>query len=77
MSPDLKVAKVFLSFFGSGNKEVSMEKVFRVQGEIRRQLGTEMKHQLRHIPELQFHLDDSLDYAEEIENLLKNDKTKK
>ena len=70
MSPDLKLAKVYLSFFGVADKEAMIRHINDIQGDIRRRLGNLMKHQLRYIPELHFYHDDSLDYAEEIENLL-------
>ncbi len=73
MSPDLKVAKVYLSFFNVADKDAFLEEVRSQQANLRRLLGYVMKHQLRHIPELHFYLDDSLDYAEEIDSLLKKD----
>ena len=73
MSPDLKVAKVYLSFFNVADKDAMLEEVRKQQGNMRRLLGNELKNQLRNIPELHFYLDDSLDYAAEIDSLLKND----
>jgi ribosome-binding factor A len=43
---------------------------------IRFELGNRMRHQLRIIPELVFHLDDTLDYIDHIDDLLKKDKEK-
>ena len=74
MSPDLKVAKVYLSFFAVKDNKEMMEHIHKIQGDIRRRLGMIMKHQLRYIPELHFFLDDSLDYAAEINSLLDDDK---
>lgn len=73
MSPDLKVAKIYLSFFGVKNMDESLDHVNKIKGNIRRILGMSMKHQLRYIPELNFFLDDSLDYADEISDLLNKD----
>ena len=73
MSPDLKVAKVYLSFFNVKDKDAKLEEVRKQQSNIRRLLGYEVKNQLRNVPELHFYLDDSLDYAEEIDSLLKKD----
>ncbi len=73
ISPDLKVAKIYLSFFGVNDKEAKLEEIRSHQGDIRRRMGGEMKHQLRYIPELHFFLDDSIDYAEEINTLLDKD----
>ena len=73
MSPDLKVAKVYLSFFNVPDNEALLKDVRKQHSNLRRLLGFEMKNQLRFIPELHFYLDDSLDYAEEIDSLLNND----
>lgn len=73
MSPDLKVAKVYLSFFGAKDNEALLKHINEIQGDIRRRLGMVMKNQLKYIPELHFYLDDSLDYAEEINSLLSSD----
>ena len=73
MSPDLKVGKVYLSFFNVPDNEALLKTVRKQQSNLRRLLGFEMKNQLRYIPELHFFLDDSLDYAEEIDSLLNND----
>ncbi len=73
MSPDLKVAKIYLSFFGVENKDEFLEYINKIKRNIRRRLGMVMKHQLRYIPELNFFLDDSLDYADEIAGLLNKD----
>ena len=73
MSPDLKVAKAYLSFFAIQDKEAKLEEIRNQQGDIRRRIGGEMRHQLRYIPEFQFFLDDSIDLSEEITDLLKKD----
>lgn len=70
VSPDLAVAKVYLSIFG-GDKEVTLAKVKEMNWEIRKALGTKVRHQLRIVPELIFYLDDSFDYYEKIDKLLK------
>ena len=72
-APDLSVAKVYLSIFAAGNinKNDIVKNINLHTKEFRRNLGTRVKHQLRVIPELEFFLDDSLDYIENIENLLK------
>ena len=62
ISPDMSIARVYLSVFPS---ERSQEIVIRYE------LGTRVRHQLRIIPELKFFVDDSLDYAERIDELLK------
>ena len=67
ISPDMSIARVYLSVFPS---ERSQEIVNNMKS-IRYELGTRVRHQLRIIPELKFFVDDSLDYAERIDELLK------
>jgi ribosome-binding factor A len=71
ISKDLSVAKVFLSLFATKDKEGTLNQIEKRKKEIRRELGIRVRHQLRIVPELFFHLDDSLDYIENIENALK------
>ena len=73
ISPDLKEAKVYVSFFGVKDKENMIKHINSIQGDIRRRLGNVMKSQLKHIPEMSFYIDDSIDYANEIYSLLKKD----
>ncbi len=71
VTPDLSHAKVFLSIFPSkNNQEIIKTKSERVK-KIRHELGKRIRHQLRAIPEIYFYIDDTLDYVENIENLLK------
>jgi len=70
VTKDLALAKVNLSLFATPNKEVTIKKINDATSEVRYELGKRVKHQLRVIPELQFILDDSLDYIENIDNLL-------
>ena len=72
ISPDLSVAKSYLSIFPSERGEELMENIERNGKAIRYELGTRIGGQLRRIPELAFFLDDSIDYLENIDNLLKN-----
>lgn len=70
VTPDLAIAKVYLSIFGADTAEI-LNLVKTHTGEIRKQLGIRVKNQLRQVPQLQFFVDDSLDYIENIEKLLK------
>ena len=70
VSPDLGLAKVYLSIMGKNGKEV-MKVVEEKNKDIRRRVGNALGKQLRVIPELHFYIDDSLDYAMKIEELLK------
>lgn len=73
MSPDLGVAKAFLSFFAPGkeNKDEFLTMVRSKTSRIRGILGNKVGKQLRIVPELAFFMDDSLDYSEKIDDLLK------
>ncbi|MDR2473585.1 MAG: 30S ribosome-binding factor RbfA [Tannerella sp.] len=72
VSPDLSVAKVYLSIFPSIKSDEIMQSVEKSKKTLRYDLGQIVKSQLRRIPELIFHLDDSLDYVDNIDKLLKN-----
>jgi ribosome-binding factor A len=70
VTSDLSIARVYLSIFGKKAEDIL--RLVDMQGrEIRRQLGLRARNQLRHIPELRFFIDDSLDYIDNIERLLK------
>ena len=71
VSPDLGIAKSYLSLFPSDKREEVIAEIRKHSKEIRYILGKKIGKQLRHIPDLQFYLDDSFDYAEEIDLLLK------
>lgn len=72
ISPDLSVAKVFLSIFAVKDRGEIIDLVNTKKPAVRNLLGRRVRHQLRIIPELVFYLDDSLDYSEKIDNLLKS-----
>ena len=72
VTPDLALAKVYLSLFPTSNKETLLEKINDASREVRGLLGKRVRHQLRAIPELRFYLDDSLDFIEKIDKLLKD-----
>ncbi len=71
MSPDLGYAKVYLSVFPFDRSGQVMKAVTDNEWRIRKALGQRIRNQLRVVPELSFFLDDSLEYIENIENLLK------
>jgi ribosome-binding factor A len=70
VSPDLGVAKVYLSIMGNNSKN-ALKMIEEKNKEIRKRVGNKLGRQLRVIPELHFYIDDSLDYAMKIEELLK------
>ena len=71
VSADLSVARVYLSVFPSGNAEEVLKNIIENTGKIKYELGTKVRNQLRKIPDLKFFIDDSLDYANKIDELLK------
>ncbi len=72
VSPDLSVAKVYISIFPTDKKEDVLLSVKVHTKQFRYELAQRVKHQLRIIPELSFFLDDSLDYIDNIDKLLKS-----
>ena len=74
VSADVSIAHINLSLFPTDKGEAVMELIKLNDKNIRFELGNRMRHQLRIIPELVFHLDDTLDYIDHIDDLLKKDK---
>ena len=73
ISPDLGIARTHLSIFPSDKAAEVLVKVNADTKSIRYDLGKRVRYQLRIVPELFFHVDDSLDYLENIDNLLRSD----
>ena len=71
ISPDLSFAKVYLSIFPSSKTEEVLNIIGDSVKQIRGELGRRVSKQLRIVPELAFYIDDSLDYIEYIDGLLK------
>lgn len=71
ISPDMSVARVYLSVFPSTRNKEIVKNINDNTRSVRYELGTRVRFQLRIIPELKFFVDDSLDYAEHIDELLK------
>ncbi|MFT3884711.1 MAG: 30S ribosome-binding factor RbfA [Flavobacteriales bacterium] len=72
VSPDLGVAKVYVSLFPTQEKNAVLEAIRERTHAVRGELGRRVGKQLRVVPELLFYLDDSLDRQEEIDRLLKH-----
>ncbi len=70
ISPDLSVARAYLSIFPSEKSAELIKNINDNMKSIRYELGTRVRYQLRIIPELKFFVDDSLDYLEHIDELL-------
>ncbi len=74
VSPDLSIARAYLSVFPSGKAQEMIESINRNTRTIRYELAQRVRYQLRKTPELAFYLDDSLDYIQNIDNLLAADR---
>lgn len=73
ISPDLSIAHVYLSIFPSAQGADILDNITRSAAQVRYALAQKVRYQLRKCPELQFHIDDSLDYIEHIDSLLGTD----
>ena len=71
ISPDLSVAKVHVSIFPSAKAESVMKIIEENKKVFRGELGRKVASQVRIVPEMDFYLDTTLDYAEHIDELLK------
>lgn len=71
VTPDLLEARIYLSFFQLKDPERGLKRIEDRAWEIKKELSSRVKHQLRRIPELKFYLDDTLDYVFKMEELLK------
>ena len=74
ISPDLSVAKAYLSIFPSEKSNEILENVNKQKKAIRYELGIRIGQSVRRVPELIFYIDDSLDYLENIDHLLNQEK---
>lgn len=73
VSPDFNYAKIYVSIFPFDKAPETMAVLDKQNRFIRRELGRRIKDQLKSVPEIQFFLDDSLEYIEHIEKALKED----
>lgn len=73
VSPDLSIARAYLSIFPSGKADEILKNINNSAKTIRFELAKILRYQLRKTPELSFFIDDSLDYIEHIDNILKQD----
>jgi len=71
VTTDLSEAKAYLSIFPNDNAKKMIEEIKLLQSAIKHELAQRTRHQLRRVPELQFYLDDSLEYIDNIEKSLK------
>lgn len=69
MTPDLAIARVYLSFLNTGKAKEDLASVRSHTSEIRYKLGARIKNQARIVPELEFFLDDTNEYVEHMDKL--------
>jgi ribosome-binding factor A len=72
ISPDLSFAKVYLSIYPSAGQDLILNEIHGQSSKLRFEMGQKVRRQLRIVPEIAFFIDDSLDYIENIERLLKS-----
>jgi ribosome-binding factor A len=72
ISPDLSFAKAYISIFPAKGQADILHSIQEQSARIRFDLGQKVKSQLRIVPEIAFHIDDSLDYIDKIDKLLKS-----
>jgi len=69
VTPDLALARVFLSFFNNQNTSLALNTVKSHASEIRYKLGSRIKDQVRVIPQLEFFIDDTNEYVERMDKI--------
>ena len=73
VTTDLSIAKVYLSIFPSKNANAILEDIKTINYKIKHELAQRTKNQLRRMPSLEFFVDDSLEYIENIEKSIKGE----
>lgn len=68
VTPDLKIARIYFTTFGKEQREPALSKIEEIKSVIRKELARRVRN-LRFIPELEFYIDETQDYAEKIESL--------
>ena len=69
VTPDLAIARVFLSFFNNTNPQAGLQTIKLHANEIRYKLGARIKDQVRIIPQLEFFVDDTSEYVERMDKI--------
>jgi ribosome-binding factor A len=69
VTPDLAIARIFLSFFGNTNLQLALQTIKLHASEIRYKLGARIKDQVRIIPQLEFFVDDTSEYVERLDKI--------
>ncbi len=71
ITPDLFDARIYLSLFKVADATDALKKIEERAWEIKKELASRVRHQLRSIPQLSFYIDDTLDYVDKMETLFK------
>jgi ribosome-binding factor A len=71
LSPDLSICKVYLSIFPVQETDKVLEMIVKETGKIKFEIGKNIRNQIRKMPDFKFFIDDSLDHADKINELLK------
>jgi ribosome-binding factor A len=71
ITPDLFEARIYLSFYQVGKPEEALKHIEDRAWEIKRDLVTSIRNQLRSMPQLSFYIDDSLAYVDKMESLFR------
>ena len=69
VTPDLAIARIFLSFFNNGNVAQALHTIKSHASEIRYKLGARIKDQVRIVPQLEFFVDDTSEYVERMDKI--------
>ncbi|WP_461449110.1 30S ribosome-binding factor RbfA [Mucilaginibacter sp.] len=69
VTPDLAIARVFLSFFNTANNQLALQTIKLHASEIRYKLGSRIKDQVRVIPQLEFFIDDTSEYVDRMDKI--------
>jgi ribosome-binding factor A len=69
VTPDLAIARVFLSFFNNTNNQLALQTIKQHASEIRYKLGSRIKDQVRVIPQLEFFIDDTSEYVDRMDKI--------
>ena len=75
ITPDLFDARIYLSFFNVNDSVTALQLIKDKSFEIKKELTSRVRHQLRSMPQLSFYIDDTLDYVDKIEKLFKDIKS--
>ena len=72
MTPDLSLAKIYVSVLAASDKQQVVARINQRKGELRGHLGRKIGKQVRIVPDIQFYLDDTLDTAEKMDKIFKD-----